>query len=35
MTQNSGLMKGKRGAILSVANNRSITCGIAKAKEKE
>src|ERR1700719_4092750 len=31
MTQSSGLMKGKRGVILGVANNRSIAWGIAKA----
>jgi enoyl-[acyl-carrier protein] reductase I len=31
MTQNSGLMNGKRGVILGVANNRSIAWGIAKA----
>ena len=31
MTDNSGLMKGKRGIILGVANNRSIAWGIAKA----
>jgi enoyl-[acyl-carrier-protein] reductase (NADH) len=31
MTQNSGLMKGKRGVILGVADNRSIAWGIAKA----
>jgi enoyl-[acyl-carrier protein] reductase I len=31
MTQGSGLMKGKRGVILGVANNRSIAWGIARA----
>jgi enoyl-[acyl-carrier protein] reductase I len=31
MTQSSGLMQGKRGVILGVANNRSIAWGIAKA----
>src|SRR5205814_5534985 len=31
MSQNSGLMKGKRGVILGVANNRSIAWGIALA----
>src|SRR3954452_9505796 len=31
MPQNSGLMQGKRGVILGVANNRSIAWGIAKA----
>ena len=31
MAQDSGLMKGKRGVILGVANNRSIAWGIAKA----
>jgi enoyl-[acyl-carrier protein] reductase I len=31
MTDYSGLMKGKRGVILGVANNRSIAFGIAKA----
>src|ERR1700691_2831982 len=31
MAQNSGLMNGKRGVILGVANNRSIAWGIAKA----
>ena len=31
MTQASGLMKGKRGIIMGVANNRSIAWGIAKA----
>src|ERR1700745_3158714 len=31
MTQHSGLMQGKRGVILGVANNRSIAWGIAKA----
>jgi enoyl-[acyl-carrier protein] reductase I len=31
MADNSGLMKGKRGVILGVANNRSIAYGIAKA----
>jgi enoyl-[acyl-carrier protein] reductase I len=29
--KNSDLMKGKRGVILSAANNRSIAWGIAKA----
>jgi enoyl-[acyl-carrier protein] reductase I len=31
MADNSGLMKGKRGVVLGVANNRSIAWGIAKA----
>src|SRR5258708_11914064 len=31
MEQNWGLMRGKRGVILGVANNRSIAGGIAKA----
>src|ERR1700693_5082845 len=31
MPQNSGLMQGKRGVILGVANSRSIAWGIAKA----
>ncbi|RFC64346.1 enoyl-[acyl-carrier-protein] reductase FabI [Fulvimarina endophytica] len=31
MTQMTGLMKGKRGLIMGVANNRSIAYGIAKA----
>ncbi|EAU39700.1 enoyl-(acyl carrier protein) reductase [Fulvimarina pelagi HTCC2506] len=31
MTQMSGLMKGKRGLIMGIANNRSIAYGIAKA----
>ena len=31
MVQAAGLMKGKRGVILGVANNRSIAWGIAKA----
>ena len=31
MVQASGLMKGKRGVIMGVANNRSIAWGIAKA----
>jgi enoyl-[acyl-carrier protein] reductase I len=31
MGQNSGLMQGKRGIILGVANNRSIAWGIAKS----
>src|SRR3979411_155407 len=31
MSQNSGLMQGKRGVILGVANSRSIAWGIAKA----
>src|SRR5450756_1247125 len=31
MSQMSGLMQGKRGVILGVANNRSIAWGIAKA----
>ena len=31
MAQSSGLMQGKRGVILGVANNRSIAWGIAKA----
>jgi enoyl-[acyl-carrier protein] reductase I len=29
MPQNSGLMQGKRGVILGVANNRSLAWGIA------
>jgi enoyl-[acyl-carrier protein] reductase I len=28
MSQNAGLMQGKRGVILGVANNRSIAWGI-------
>jgi len=31
MSQNAGLMQGKRGVVLGVANNRSIAWGIAKA----
>jgi enoyl-[acyl-carrier protein] reductase I len=31
MTRHSGLMQGKRGIVLGVANNRSIAWGIAKA----
>ncbi|MDU1807862.1 MAG: SDR family oxidoreductase, partial [Bradyrhizobium sp.] len=31
MAQISGLMQGKRGVVLGVANNRSIAWGIAKA----
>jgi enoyl-[acyl-carrier protein] reductase I len=31
MPQDSGLMQGKRGVVLGVANNRSIAWGIAKA----
>ena len=31
MSPTSGLMQGKRGVILGVANNRSIAWGIAKA----
>src|SRR5256885_11984322 len=31
MADRSGLMQGKRGVILGVANNRSIAWGIAKA----
>ena len=31
MAQNSGLMRGKRGVVLGVANNRSIAWGIARA----
>src|ERR1019366_5877503 len=31
MSQKSGLMQGKRGVILGVANNRSIAWGIARA----
>ncbi|EIM72901.1 enoyl-(acyl carrier protein) reductase [Nitratireductor aquibiodomus RA22] len=31
MTNGNGLMAGKRGLILGVANNRSIAWGIAKA----
>jgi enoyl-[acyl-carrier protein] reductase I len=31
MSQNPGLMQGKRGVILGVVNNRSIAWGIARA----
>ena len=31
LSQKSGLMQGKRGVILGVANNRSIAWDIAKA----
>ena len=31
MAENMGLMRGKRGVILGVANNRSIAYGIAKS----
>src|SRR5882762_8830372 len=31
MAEASGLMRGKRGLVLGVANNRSIAWGIAKA----
>ena len=31
MGEPSGLMRGKRGLIMGVANNRSIAWGIAKA----
>src|SRR5882757_6253053 len=31
MSETSGLMRGKRGLIMGVANNRSIAWGIAKA----
>jgi enoyl-[acyl-carrier protein] reductase I len=31
MAEKSGLMRGKRGLILGVANNRSIAWGIARA----
>ena len=31
MSQNTGLMQGKRGVVLGVANNRSIAWGIARA----
>src|SRR5665811_716432 len=31
MAETSGLMRGKRGLIMGVANNRSIAWGIAKA----
>ncbi|MBN9137647.1 MAG: NADH-specific enoyl-ACP reductase, partial [Phyllobacterium sp.] len=31
MTAKTGLMQGKRGLIMGVANNRSIAWGIAKA----
>jgi enoyl-[acyl-carrier protein] reductase I len=31
MAQGQGLMAGKRGLIMGVANNRSIAWGIAKA----
>ena len=35
MAEASGLMRGKRGLILGVANNRSIAWGIAKACHRE
>lgn len=35
MSINNGLMKGKRGVILGVANNRSIAWAIAKAIKRE
>src|SRR5215469_7167378 len=31
MPENSGLMRGKRGLVMGVANNRSLAWGIAKA----
>src|SRR5215475_208241 len=31
MSESAGLMRGKRGLIMGVANNRSIAWGIAKA----
>ena len=31
MSENKGLMAGKRGLIMGVANNRSIAWGIAKS----
>ena len=31
MPENSGLMRGKRGLIMGVANNRSLGWGIAKS----
>src|SRR6202045_4371076 len=31
MSQSAGLMQGKRGVVLGVANNRSIAWGIARA----
>ena len=31
MSDNKGLMAGKRGLIMGVANNRSIAWGIAKS----
>jgi enoyl-[acyl-carrier protein] reductase I len=31
MPETSGLLRGKRGLILGVANNRSLAWGIAKA----
>jgi enoyl-[acyl-carrier-protein] reductase (NADH) len=30
MTQNAGLMQGKRGVVLGVANNRSIAWGMSR-----
>src|ERR1700738_3719265 len=35
MAEASGLMRGKRGLLLGVANNRSIAWGIAKACHRE
>jgi enoyl-[acyl-carrier-protein] reductase (NADH) len=35
MPQNSGLMQGKRGVILGVANNRSIARALAKACHRD
>ncbi len=35
MTQSTGLMNGKRGLVMGVANNRSIAYGIAKALARE
>jgi enoyl-[acyl-carrier protein] reductase I len=31
MPENSGLMRGKRGLVMGVANHRSLAWGIAKA----
>ena len=35
MSENKGLMAGKRGLIMGVANNRSIAWGIAKACSRQ
>ncbi len=35
MREASGLLRGKRGLILGVANNRSLAWGIAKACHRE